>query len=330
LAVLALPNWSGAQTSPVPPPALPPPGVPANLPPTYFPADYYQTPDPYGLPGSPPPGGDLHPAPEVTNDLATSTESPPAPAASRDFSLGATLSANIESGGGSNSIVSSPLVEAAYAPRPRVLVDLKVGFGWLIDNQGLGESTLRAGNPQVSAHYDARLGPWRIVAGLGVTAPLAHVNLGSQGRLHEMLYNRTLAMWGMWNQWQWLPDRMAVPAIVRVSYAFANGIVLVAQNADALMLGVRGEASGTDLVGQLGLEAQLPFGSTFTLCPRLQTVLLPSAGIDRWQSAAGLRATLDTRIGRMFAGFLVNLDEPIAAQPGLDRWGFHLGKEIGL
>jgi hypothetical protein len=226
-------------------------------------------------------------------------------------------------------MVTAPLLEGSFVPRPWILLRAAFGFGWLVDNQGLGESTFRLGNPQVSAHYRTDRGRWRLEAGLGVTGPLARVQLGPNGRLYAMIYNRSLAMSGMWNQWLWLADRMAVPAMFRVSYQLPSGVALVAQHADAILIGVRGDNTGNHFVGQLAFEAQLPLGPTFTLSPRLQTVLLPAAGIDRWQSAAALRGTLKTRLGRFFVGCLVNLDEPIAAQPGIARWGFHLGKEIG-
>jgi hypothetical protein len=58
-------------------------------------------------------------------------------------------------------------------------------------------------------------------------------------------------------------------------------------------------------------------------------VLLPEVSIDRVQTAASLRVVVATRSGRFFAGMLANIDEPIAAQHGIDRWGFHLGREIG-
>jgi hypothetical protein len=254
----------------------------------------------------------------------------PARETTRPYSLGATLSSSLLSETNSTSFVTAPLIEGAYAVRARVLLDLKLGFAWLVDNQGLGESTFRAGNPQLAGHYHDQAGPWQYDVGLGVTAPLADVPLGPDGRLYESLYNRTLAMWGMWNQWLWLVGRMAVPAMFRVSYGLPGGQVLVLQQSDALVVGVTGNASGTDFVAQAAFEAQIPIGSRFTICARLQTVLLPSASIDRWQSAAALRGTVATSVGRFFAGVLFNLDEPLGALAGGARWGFHLGKEVDL
>jgi hypothetical protein len=281
-----------------------------------------------GPPDAPAARAPASPSPEPP--IVAAQPSAPASGAARPYSLGATLSSSLLSETNSTSFVTSPLIEGAYALHARVLLDLKLGFAWLLDNQGLGESTFRAGNPQLTGHYHDSAGPWHYDVGLGVTAPLAEVPLGSDGRLYESLYNRTLAMWGMWNQWLWLAGRMAVPAMFRVSYTLPGGEVLVLQQADALVFGVTGNASGTHFVAQLAFEAQIPVGSRFTICPRLQTVLLPSAGIDRWQSAAALRGAFATSVGRFFAGFLVNLDEPLGALGGGARWGFHLGKEIDL
>jgi hypothetical protein len=226
--------------------------------------------------------------------------------------------------------VTSPLIEGDYAVYRHLLVDLTLGFGWMIDNQGLGASTFRAGNPMLSGYYRDEAGPWRFHMGIGVTAPLAHVPLGPDGRLYESIYNRTLASGGMWNQWLWSPDRMAVPLWLGSSHTFAGGQVVVAELDAALVFGATNGASGTDVVDQAALEAHFPLGSMFTLCPRLQTVLLPQASFDRWQSAAALRGVFATQAGRFFAGVLLNLDEPLGALGGGARWGFHLGKEIDL
>jgi hypothetical protein len=287
----------------------------------------------FPAPGYPGPGYASEPYPEPAYDspalAVPPTGAPPEASVGHPYSLGASLSANLESGGGSSSVVSSPLVQGRYVPYPRVVLGGALGLGWLVDNQGLGQSTFRAGNPYVSGHYVFELGAWRLEAGLGVTLPLAHVTLGSEGRLQAMLYNRTLAMWGMWDPWQWLADHMAVPLVFRATYALPGGTVFLVEAADALLLGVRSGTKSADSVGQMAVEAQWPIGA-LTLCPRLQTVLLPSGGIDRWQSAAGLRGSFKTGIGRLFVGVLVNLDEPIGAQPGLNRWGFHFGKEVSL
>jgi len=137
-----------------------------------------------------------------------------------------------------------------------------------------------------------------------------------------------MAMWGMWNLWLWSPDRMAVPAMFRVSYTLPGIATFAFEEAHALVFGVRGGATGTESLEQFALEAKIPIGQRFELSPRFQTVLLPSASVDRFQSAAGLRGTLRTKAGRFFAGLLVNLDAPLGISGGLQRWGFHVGKEI--
>jgi len=246
------------------------------------------------------------------------------------YSYGATLATSTVSEPNSTSVVLSPLLEGAYALDPHILFDLAWGFGWLLDNQGLGQSTVRAGNPQLFGYFHGEAGPWRFRAGVGVTAPLAHLPLNPDGRTNAFLYNQTMAMWGMWNLWLWSPDRMAVPSMFRVSYIFPGGQTLAFEEASAVVFGARANASGTESLEQVALEAQIPIGSVFVLTPRFQTVLLPSTSVDRFQSAAGLRGTLQTKAGRFFAELLLNLDEPLGVFAGLGRWGFHLGKEMDL
>ena len=111
--------------------------------------------------------------------------------------------------------------------------------------------------------------------------------------------------------------------------ASGPGIFFAAQPL-APVIGVRNGASGTDVLGQVALEARLPLEASFDLCPRFQTVLLPKTSFDRLQSAFELRGSLKTEHGRFFAGVLFNLDQPLGVFSGLNRWGFHLGKEIDL
>jgi hypothetical protein len=205
------------------------------------------------------------------------------------------------------------------------------GFIWAVDGQGLGESTLRPGNPLFSGMFRMNGERWWLRAELGITAPAAHLPLGTDGRTYAFAYNQTLALWGMWNQWLWMPDRMAIPLQASFGYAFGPNQWVVAEAAEATVLGVRGSASGSTsaTVGQIALEARFSIDQV-TICPRWQTVRLPSGGVDLWQSAAGVRMALATSAGTFFAGFLINLDEPLGILGGLGRWGLHLGKEIDL
>jgi hypothetical protein len=246
------------------------------------------------------------------------------------FTFGATLATALIGETNSNSVILSPLLEGAYAVHPAILLDLAWGPSWVVDNQGLGESTARVGNPMLSGHYRTRIDAWRVRAGVGVTAPLAHYPLGPDGRLYAFVYNQTMATWGMWNQWLWTTDRMAVPVTGHADYVSSSGDVLAAEVAVAPIIGARSGVTGTELVGQIAVEARLRIGSSFALCPRLQTVLLPSSSIDRLQTAFGLRGILDTPYGKYFAGLLFNLDAPLGVFGGLGRWGLHLGKEIDL
>jgi hypothetical protein len=317
-----------AEPAPTPAPSAPPPGY-------YYPPPGYYSPPPgyYSPPGGPAETSPYPPAlyesiPAVPNIAAQ--PAPPAAQTPPRFTFGATLGTTAESEPGSTSVVFSPLLEGAYQINPGVLLDLAWGFGWLVDNQGIGESTARVGNPMLSGFYRNHFKAWRLRAGLGITAPLAHQPLEMDGRLDAFLFNQTMAMNGMWNAWLWTPDRMAVPVSARADYALAAGYGLAAEGAIAPVIGVRNGASGTDVLGQIALEARLPLGASFDLCPRFQTVLLPKTSFDRLQSAFELRGSLKTEHGRYFAGVLFNLDQPLGIFSGLNRWGIHLGKEIDL
>jgi hypothetical protein len=62
---------------------------------------------------------------------------------------------------------------------------------------------------------------------------------------------------------------------------------------------------------------------------RLQGVLLPSASIDRLQTAVAFRFEWTPRFGRFFLEGLMNLDEPVGASGrGTGAWGIFLGKEL--
>jgi hypothetical protein len=320
---------------------------PAPTPNNYPPPDYYLPQEAYPqlgpVPEASPPG---EPAPEAP--VVAALPPPSAPKTPPPFTFGATLATTAIGETNSNSVVLSPLLEGAYAIYPALLLDLVWGASWTVDGQGLGESTARVGNPMVSGFYRRHFDAWQVRVGLGVTAPLAHYALDPNGRVYAFTYNQTMAMWGMWNQWLWTTDRMAVPAMFRVGYTLPGGQVLAVEGAIGATFAVRGSTDndyfirirfresgntisvGNDLLSQIALETQIPIGARFVLCPRLQTALLPASSLDRWQSAFGLRGILNTTRGKYFAGLLVNLDEPLGVFSGLGRWGLHLGKEIDL
>ena len=124
--------------APAPPPGYPPP--PGYYPPPGTPTE--NTPYPSALYQSTP----------TTPDVAAQP-APSAPRSPARFTFGATLGTTVESEPGSTSVVFSPLLEGAYEMFPAVLLDLAWGFGWLVDNEGIGESTARAGNPTLSGFY---------------------------------------------------------------------------------------------------------------------------------------------------------------------------------
>jgi hypothetical protein len=283
-------------------------------------------------PGQPPAWGYPPPPSAPTDQQATTVAAHPiAPADTEDdwtkrFSVGATLGAAAVSETNATSVLLAPILDASATFHRMFALRATWGFAWEIDGQG---STLRSGNPMLAGVFRMDDRRWRLRAELGVTAPAAHVPLGEDGRTVAFTYNQTMAMWGMWNQWLWETDHMAVPVSATFAYAFDEHWIVV-DAAEATLVGVRGGASGTHIVGQIGLEARLTIDSRLTLCPRWQTVRLPSGDLDGWQSAVGLRVRLETSKGTYFAGMLLNLDEPLGILGGLQRWGIQLGKEIDL
>jgi hypothetical protein len=254
-----------------------------------------------------------------------------APAANREeapaFTFGADLGTTSEGETNATTVVLAPLLDANLIVHPAVAFDLAWGFIWAIDGQG---STGRVGNPMLSGTYRLNFAEWRLRASVGATAPLASYPLGPDGRLYAFAYNQTAGIWGLWNAWLWTPNRMAIPVGVRVDRMFGSEGSLRAELGVAPVFGVRGDASGNDTFMQFAVEGGLPVGEHFELRPRLQIVVLPSDSVDRSQMALGVRGVVKTRYGDYFGGLLVNLDKPYGIFGGLERWGLHLGKEIGL
>jgi hypothetical protein len=243
------------------------------------------------------------------------------------FTVGVDLGTTAVGETNATTTVLAPILNADLIVHPAIAFDLAWGFLWAIDGQG---STGRVGNPMLSGTYRLDLASWRLRASVGATAPLASYPLGPDGRLYAFDYNQTVGLWGMWNAWLWTPNRMAIPIGVRVDRRFDGGASLRADLGVAPIFGVRGKAGGHDTFAQFALEGGLPIGEHFELRPRVQIVVLPSDSVDRSQTALGLRGVFKTRSGDYFGGLLVNLDKPYGIFGGLERWGLHLGKEIGL
>jgi hypothetical protein len=235
--------------------------------------------------------------------------------------FGFTLGFTYESEHNSNVTVAAPVLQGRVAVTRDILLDADWGFALLADSEG---STSRVGNPWVAGWYHSQTGVHRWAVGIGVTAPLASVTLGMDGRLQRQVYNEAFAMWGAWDMWRWTPGRMAAPIQARVVSSLSSKIDLEAHAAVAPLFGVRNGESRSDLVSQaaIGVCGILPGAR---ICPRLQAVMLPSTSIDDLQLAAGLRVTADW--GHLFVDILVNLDEPLGVVGrGTRSWGIQIGK----
>jgi hypothetical protein len=135
----------------------------------------------------------------------------------------------------------------------------------------------------------------------------------------------------MWDDWRWATGRMAIPFSGALSYDLDSDVALLADASLGPVFGVRRNEHGTDLLAQVGVRIRVRLTSSFCLTQSAQTVLLPSASVDRLQTAAVLRAEWASAIGPLFLGILLNLDEPFGLSGrGTQAWGIHFGKELEL
>jgi len=263
------------------------------------------------------------PAPEPAAQVVT------APPSLSRFAVAATLAFAHQSETNSSLTVATPVLRGLYKIRPDVMAELDWGFALLLDSEV--SASARSGNPWLKGWYRGERGLLRWYAGVGVTVPLASVNLGPDGRIARALYNQSAAAWGLWDDWRWTPGRMALPIPAALWYTLSPHVIATAEAALAPVVGVRDGEGGTDLLAQLAVGARFLLPHDLWVCPRVQAVLLPSASVDRLQLAAGLRVEWAPRFGRFFVGALVNLDEPLGVfGRGTQTWGIHLGKELDL
>ncbi|HJX52448.1 MAG TPA: hypothetical protein VJ801_06760, partial [Polyangia bacterium] len=275
------------------------------------------------------PAPPLAPEPDTTLFPTPAAQVMVAPPSPSRFSAAATLAITYLSETNSSLTVATPVLRGLFRIRPHFLAELDWGFALMLDSDV--SASARPGNPWLKGWYRGERGRLRWHAGVGVTAPLASVSIGPDGRIERALYNQSAAAWGLWDDWRWTPSRMAVPIPAALSYAFLPKLIATAEAALAPVVGVRDGESGAELLAQLALGARVLLPHDLWLCPRVQAVLLPAASVDRMQMAAGLRVEWTPRFGRFFAGVLVNLDEPLGVfGRGTQSWGIHLGKELDL
>jgi hypothetical protein len=346
---------SQAEAQPTDPAASPAPTAQPGAAPNPQPAPY-PSPYPYAPPGpqhggypypNQPPGPQLAPYPPTSYPFATPAPHPyqypmmpepepapaPVPAESPKsepesrFAFGAVIGFTHISEASSSLSISNPLLQGRVAFRRDILAD--VDWGFVVARDSDAGFSARTGNPWIKGWYRRELDGLQLQGGLGITIPLATVNLGADGRLQRALYNHSAALWGMADIWRWSPGRLAVPIVMEAVYPASVGQIYSAQLALAPMTGVRSGEKGTDVCGQLAVSGRFMLTPTFWMGVRLQEVLLPSASVDRLQSAVALRFEWTPRLGRFFLEGLMNLDEPVGVfGRGTGTWGIFLGKEL--
>jgi hypothetical protein len=227
--------------------------------------------------------------------------------------------------------LAAAALQGSFVAGRHAAFDLEWPLALLLDSEGFGSITARSGNPHLGVWYRAAKGTLEGRLGVAATAPLAKVDLGEDGRLQRELFNQTAAAWGMWDAWRWNPGRMAVLLAGFLAFDLNEDAALLVQAAVGPSLGVRAGESGTDLLAQLAVGIRFTSSDSVAVTPSLQTVLLPSASVDRLQTAAALRADWDSTIGNLYLKILINLDEPLGVfGRGTQAWGLHVGKELDL
>ena len=244
-------------------------------------------------------------------------------------SLGAALALSHVSESGSSTSLAAALLQGSFALRPNAGIEVEWPLALLLDSEGLASVTARSGNPHVGVWYRRAKSPTRWRVGIAATAPLATVNLGDDGRLQRQLYNQGAAAWGMWDAWRWGAGRVAIPLAGSLSYDLDDHVALLADVSAGPSFGVRTGENGTDLLAQIAAGIRVEVADSFALTPSVQTVLLPSASVDRLQTSGLLRADWPSHIGRLYLKILINLDEPLGVfGRGTQAWGLHVGKEL--
>jgi hypothetical protein len=323
------PSWTAPapQTGPYPqaaPYPYPPPAAqPAPYPYAYPPPGHYAYPAPapaaYQYPATPAPAPGSAP-PSAEAEAAR-------PEAESRFAFGALLGFTHISETNSSLSVSNPVLQGRVVLGRGILADVDAGF--IVARDSDAGFTARTGNPWIKGWYRHEFGGVLMQGGLGVTIPLATVTLGPDGRLQRALYKHSEALWGMADIWRWSPGRLSVPMVVEATLPASQGQIYSAQLAMAPMTGMRSGESGTDLCAQLLVGGRFMLVPTFWMGARLQGVLLPSASIDRLQTAVAFRFEWTPRFGRFFLEGLMNLDEPVGVSGrGTGAWGIFLGKEL--
>ncbi len=306
---------AAAQPDPASPTTIP---APATPPPDAAPAAVPEDAGPSVDAAAPEPGPAQAPA--------VAAAPAPRPAAAQEearLQFGLTLGFTWESEDHSSVGVAAPVLQGRVVLAPSWLVDVDWGFAFLADSEG---TSSRAGNPWLKGWYRSQVGNHRWRVGAGITAPLAAVTLGADGRLQRQLYNEALAMWGAWDMWRWTPGRMAAPVQAELFSSIHRNAGLQAEAAVAPLFGVRDGETGTDIIGQAALGVCL-MAAEVSFCPRVQAVLLPEASVDRLQTALGARVTWTSGWGRFFVGALLNLDEPLGVSGrGTRNWSIQIGK----
>lgn len=268
-----------------------------------------------------------------TQDAAVLADAEPGPrdAAAERFTGKAALGFTRTSGQRDALWVFSPEVSADYRWAPEWSAGLDWGFALARHTPETGDSDTRAisGNPLLRvAHQLSYSDHRRLTVWLGSTLPLARLPEGAERSLGRAALAYAVATRGLWNAWQWAPERLGMAGGLCFHLTLTGRLRLRTETAVGSTFGLGEERGINDLflqvapamevdsgIAQLGLRAQ---GVLMTASDPSQISIVPylRGTIGRW--------TLDGRV-------LINVDEPLGfSGAGLGIWGVLLGVEGSL
>lgn len=217
--------------------------------------------------------------------------------------------------------VISPLFGGIYRFKS-MAVALDWGFASLLSmaEKGEDESTFRPGNPRVSALYFNEFGNtyWRL--GLGITAPLASIDVGPEGRLQSATYNYAMGMRGEWDAWLWAPWRMSVEIPFKAGVELGKFWRLEGEASAAVLVPAKSHQGDSRVFLQIAGEAGYQINPV-ELGTRIQAVFMPGVESDQAQFSFVPKVSLQMGAFFAFLGVTANLDDPLGGELGMDRWG---------
>jgi hypothetical protein len=228
------------------------------------------------------------------------------------------------------TLVQTPELHAniGFARRFRIDGVLPFSAAILSPSEGDAGSAFRVGNPSASFQFVLPIGPrgW-LSLGVGLALPVASLpdNTATEdGLAARAAYGFGMAVHGLWNAWNYLPERFSlyVPAEIELGSArlrYAGEMAV----AHAFYIG-DGQADDVT-IWQVGARIQAYVSRAASFGARLRTVFdLSSDTQDGVQ--VSFEPFFDAVLGHFLLGFgfVMNLDNPYGPDAQLFVWGTRL------